>query len=284
MVVSNKVRATGIVYETDDYSIFKKLPANRDLIAKRLKRLIESFSEKEILNPIVVNGKYEIIDGQGRFEAKKSLGLPIQFVIDEDADIDDCRRMNAYNAPWNIKDYAKSLADDGNDNCRRLLDCCSELNVSINRCLRLTNHAASKKTAKGSDLQLARLESLVFTEEDCKVARDICKKINEIREALILTKQMNEAFCTAVKVMSEYDGYDHNSMLRRCEKERNRFSLASNLGDMLREFSRIYNISRQANKKLYFEDYMRNKGYNVRDYVDEKDTEDVSTLRKNKRR
>ena len=87
-----------VVYEEDDYSVFKRLEGNRTVLSNRLKNLIESFRGGEILNPIVVNKNMEIIDGQGRFEARRTLGLPIVYVIDPDATIEDCRRINHYNS------------------------------------------------------------------------------------------------------------------------------------------------------------------------------------------
>ena len=47
---------------------------------------------------------------------------------------------------------------------------------------------------------------------------------------------------------------------------------------------RIYNYRQPSNTKIYFTDYMRNKGSNVRDYMTSKptakNTEDRSTLKK----
>lgn len=272
-------KVVGYIYETTDYSLFKKLPSNRDLLLKRLNRLIESFSVREIMNPIVVNKYYQIIDGQGRFEAKKMLHRPIQYVVDEEATIDDCRRMNAYNAPWTLIDYVQSLASDGNDNCQRLLDCAAELNISISRCIRFSNHVNHPSSGKPTT-SMALLDKLIFTEEDAEKVKDTWKKTTEIKESLLLSKRLNDAFCVGVKVMIDTDGYDHKSMIQRCSKMKNTFSLASNLEDMLKEFSRIYNSSRAANKRLYFEDYMRNRGYNVRDYnVPINKEKDVSSLK-----
>lgn len=279
------VKIIGNIYETSDYSLFVKLPSNRDLLLKRLTKIMESLSIREIMNPIVVNKRMEIIDGQGRFEAKKILKRPIQFVVDNDATIEDCRRMNAYNSPWTITDYAKSLAKDGSDDCQRLLDCCDACNIPIARCLRLSNHHAYADSKSGKTSTLTTLERLRFTQEDVETVKDVCRKTEEIRNALVLTRRPNEAFYSGVKVMVDTLGYDHDGMIRRCKKEKNRFSLASNLEDALKEFSRIYNTSRAQNKRLYFEDYMRNKGHNARDYSERGYTgDDVSTLKTKKSR
>ena len=278
------VKIIGNIYETSDYSLFVKLPSNRDLLLKRLTKIMESLSIREIMNPIVVNKRMEIIDGQGRFEAKKMLKRPIQFVVEPEATVDDCRRMNAYNTSWKTEDFARSFAADGNEDCKRLVECCDEAGITIALGLRLVNKAKHSKSKYGNTTSLSALEKLSFTENDADMLRDVWRKINEIKDALILTKRLNEAFCKGVKIMTGFSGYDHDSMIKRCKKEKNTFSLASNVPDMLKEFSRIYNANRSANKRLYFEDYMRNKGYEVRDYDFEDGGGDVSTLKTKKSR
>ena len=88
-----------MVYETYDYSLFKKLPENRIVRSDRKEKLISSMTQKYVLSPICVNGNFEIIDGQGRYEARKEMGLPIHYIIDENAKAGDCRLMNQYNTP-----------------------------------------------------------------------------------------------------------------------------------------------------------------------------------------
>ena len=83
------------VYSTADYSAFKKLTGNRDILENRKNLIISSINERGwIRNPVVVNDNMEIIDGQGRFEALKELGLPIEYVVAHGATISDCIALN----------------------------------------------------------------------------------------------------------------------------------------------------------------------------------------------
>ena len=75
----NKV---GFVYSTEDYSVFQKLNGNRDVLESRKNKIMESILERGwIRNPIVVNQKFEVIDGQGRLEALQELKMPVEYVI-----------------------------------------------------------------------------------------------------------------------------------------------------------------------------------------------------------
>ena len=97
------------VYEETNYNCFHRLPDNRDVFATRIEKLIASMSDRYILNPIIVNEKMEIIDGQGRFEARKAMKKPIHYIIVRGATSDDCRRMNKYTTVWTQLDYARSF-------------------------------------------------------------------------------------------------------------------------------------------------------------------------------
>ena len=58
----------GHIYETTDYGKFKVLCGNR--FVDHSDMIVESIKSVGLLNsPIIVNDKYEIIDGQNRFDA-----------------------------------------------------------------------------------------------------------------------------------------------------------------------------------------------------------------------
>jgi ribulose bisphosphate carboxylase small subunit len=271
-----------VVYETYDYDMFKRMEENRNVTEQRTEKLLASFSEKEILNPIIINEKFEIIDGQGRYEALKRLGRPIKYIISPEADIEDCRRMNRYNKAWTVDDWVESYSRNPDpsiqENYRNLKECCKKYNVSYIRAFSLSGRSDRGKI---NSIHEGRA---VFTKKDIETVGSILGKGDEIMNVLLSKKRPNEAFWKAIKVITQTEGYDHNRMLKNCTSLRSSYNQMSNLEAQLAEFSRIYN-HRAKGDKLYFEDYMRNRGYNVRNYdtcagVSKHDYEDVSTLRR----
>lgn len=118
-----KDRRICAVYETYDYGRFVKLEGNRAVLEKRIKKIAGSIDQVGYrTNPIIVNGRYEIIDGQGRFEACKEKGLPIQFVIDRNAGLDECIALNLGQTNWRPIDYVESYANQGIEDYKRFLD------------------------------------------------------------------------------------------------------------------------------------------------------------------
>lgn len=272
-------RIIGNIYEEDNYDVFRRLPDNRDVLTDRVNKLVASISEKYICNPIIVNEKMEVVDGQGRFEARKELGLPIHYIIAEGANSDDCRRMNKYNTKWSILDFAKSYSKQGKPSYINLLEACEKTKLPVGIVLRLANHA---KADKGRSVIMTNFEKgkLDFSKTDIGVVARVTEMASEIVDALQYEGRINDAFRIGVKIMVETKGYDHARMLRNCIASRSSYAQMSRICDQLVEFERIYN--KRCKRKLFFSDALRNFGSNVRDYDTcsrhQYDGTDVSTL------
>ena len=116
-------KKVGEVFETYDYSMFKKTEWNRNVTEPRIRKITESIEKHGyILNPICVNENYEVIDGQGRLEALKLLGMPVHFYINPGAGKEDCVALNSYNTLWSMYDYICSHASTGSDDYIRIKD------------------------------------------------------------------------------------------------------------------------------------------------------------------
>ena len=271
-MILNDCKPVGTIWVTENYSIFKRLEHNRSVTNARKEKLIASMSVHEVLCPIIVNKNMEIIDGQGRYEAKKEMGLPIYFIIDENADISDCQRMNYTNSKWTTLDFAQSYASAGNENYINLLKACYKTKQTISRVTNITG----TKSASITD------GKFVFTKNDVEETIDTVEKGNELLNVLCFDKRPNDTFFSGVRVLLRTKGYNHQRMLNNCVKCRSSYCQMSGLEDQLKVFSRIYNRYSKGGK-LYFEDYMRNKGRNVRSYdqpiPDRFNEADVSTLK-----
>jgi hypothetical protein len=104
------------VYVTTDYSIFRTLTGNREPKSPHVKRIAKSMKEKQLLVPIIVNEKMELIDGQHRFLACKSLGLPVYFIIQNGYSIPEVQRINTASCNWGSTNFVQSYIDTGNEN------------------------------------------------------------------------------------------------------------------------------------------------------------------------
>jgi len=102
------------VYTTTDYSIFNMINGNRDLNHLHLSRLKESMiKNKYLITIIMVNEKFEIIDGQHRFVVCKSLNLPINYIVVNGYGLNEVQILNANMRNWTIADYVDGYCDLG---------------------------------------------------------------------------------------------------------------------------------------------------------------------------
>ena len=112
------------IASTTAYDVFRRLDGNRDLKDNRVKKIIHSIERVGYMPvPIVVNEKMEIIDGQGRVEACRRLGLPVYYMIVEGAGVKECIAMNINQSNWVTIDYIKSYADNGVTDYQYILQC-----------------------------------------------------------------------------------------------------------------------------------------------------------------
>ena len=104
------------VYMTYDYSLFKTIKGNREKNSSHLKGLENSMKENYLFTIIIVNEKFEIIDGQHRFEIISKLLLPVYYIIREGYGMEEVIRFNTDAVIWKADDYLNTYCvDDKND-------------------------------------------------------------------------------------------------------------------------------------------------------------------------
>lgn len=99
------------VHQTKDYAMFSTLSGNRELNALHLSRLKDSIKQNYLMTIIVVNEKFQIIDGQHRFNVCKELGLPINYIIVPGYGLKEVQILNANSKTWNANDYLNGYCD-----------------------------------------------------------------------------------------------------------------------------------------------------------------------------
>ena len=86
------------IHTTKIYDLFRDIPINRDVDPIRLDSIIKSIQTLDLtrVKPIIVGPDSEIVDGQGRFQACKALGLPIYYTYLPEG-VDPIEAMRALN-------------------------------------------------------------------------------------------------------------------------------------------------------------------------------------------
>src|SRR5260221_10017100 len=122
-----------VIQKTTDYKMFNRLVGNRTKHEILIQQLMESFSEKpqlRVARPVLLNEKYEMIDGQHRLEASTRLKIPVYYMVVPGLTVDDARLLNALQRTWNIMDYAKSFAETGHPKYRYFMNLIKEYELT----------------------------------------------------------------------------------------------------------------------------------------------------------
>lgn len=230
------------VFVESDLSKFKTIVGNRSVDEVRVKKIMKSIREVGMIPaPIIVNDLWEVIDGQGRLEACKRLGLPIPFVVINGLGIRECRAMNIYAEKWNLLDYLESFASAGNQNYVRFLEffesCGFSLSIAAYFAMR------SQFSNKGDSIKSGRL---IFTEEDAKRSRkvsDYAHLFDDIETNRRGTFIQGIVFCF-------YDPeVDNDLLVKRIHQHPRDFRAISNLEDCIQVIEEVYN--KRSRNRVY---------------------------------
>ena len=243
----------GHIYTTGDYTIFKKLQGNRDV--KGTKKIIDSInSVGYVLSPILVNEKYEVIDGQNRLEALKRLGLPVPYIVQEGIGLKECRHLNIGQSNWSTKQFIESYAEAGSESYIRLLDLVNDfakqfsiegvLSVAVIRIVSLTGGWKYNQVREGS---------IDISEEQYETARRrltsmVALGYVDFKERYNMS---GRTYWGAVSYAYAHKDVDPRELIRKMNEDPNAIISCSKLVDQLRYFDDAYNRRKLAKNKVF---------------------------------
>lgn len=116
-------REVGKIFETDEYQMFNFKEENRNLDNLRVNALMNQLKKDgRQLQPIIINKKFEIFDGQHRYQALKNLGWKIKYFIDEELVTENIISINTSQIKWQTPDYLHKQSVENNQYAKKLID------------------------------------------------------------------------------------------------------------------------------------------------------------------
>ena len=208
-------KTVGSIYSTFDYSQFKTLQGNRNINEINVKRLVSSFEKAYLLNPVLVNEKLQIIDGQHRFEAAKRMGLPINYIIAEKYSNNEVHLLNSNMRNWGKVDYLNAYCELGNENyiaMREFISDFPEFPFSV--C-----DVIIANSTTGTNIPNGTIKSTRIFENGEMVIKDISKAYgvaNKLRVLKPYYKGYNRAsFVRAMIVLLKKEHFDFNLFIQK---------------------------------------------------------------------
>ena len=242
------------VYTTKNYAQFKKLLGNREVTPKRIDKIIKSIeSVGYVTNPIIVNERMEIIDGQGRYEALKQLGMPIDYIVVKGVGVEACLNMNIYQEKWKIADYIDSYAERGDENYIKLKQLLKEYPLFGLSVIATAINSVSKYNASA-----IKNGTLIITDEDYIKAID---NLDFIKELVPFAKRCNgklEPFFQAVLYIEDMAGVDKNRLIQKIKENIGIMNNWSDVGTAIQSIEEVYNKGLSAKNHVFmFTEYRK---------------------------
>jgi hypothetical protein len=234
-----------VIQMTKDLGIFKRIAGNRAVIHAHVQKLAEAIkNDSDCLkyNPILVNEKFQVIDGQHRLQATIELGTPIYYMQVPGLKLRNAQNLNKLSKPWNPEDYARSYAELGNEHYAKYLEFKEKYGY---------NHDILLKYLSLEDLvsmEMFRGGKFKVTNE--KKSHDLCSKLGDFEEFLGKRQTKQRPFALAFRAVWEIKRYNHAEMLRKLRSPKNAFELRAVPEDYMRDFERIYNKNLEPGKRI----------------------------------
>lgn len=238
-------------YVTKNYGMFTMLEDNRMINMPHVNRLMEAIKAKPEglrLEPIIVNEKLEIIDGQHRLRACEALDYPIYYQIGKGLTVDDAVRMNAHRRNWTPLDYAYSYAGRGNAHY--------QIYVDFHHKHEELQHETLMGYLRNGDTQRAYLDfregKFLVYDDTAEIEKRLVQYFDIIELLPNRHHGQSGTFARAVLSVIKHQAYDHDRMKAKMEFAASKYLTTPFIivEDAQRALESVYNESARAHDRV----------------------------------
>lgn len=247
-----KMKTVGEIYETGDYSVFKRMVWNRSVTNARKEKIKHSIKKYGyIMSPICVNEEMAVIDGQGRLDALTELGMPVHYYIVPGAGRDECIAMNANGTQWTVQDYIESYANSGVEDYRRFVALQREF-AGNGICFQaflfsIRNSTVDNTTIKDGHLRVSKDEY-----DGARVKLSILKKYMPYMKHVQGSRAYAEI---ALLFIFGCENLNEENLFARVQTNIRTLAPVSTIVSGCKAFSDLYNYNRKKDKVYWDVDY-----------------------------
>jgi hypothetical protein len=220
------------ILSTTNYAKFGIVETNRPVDKNHVKKLKEVIKKRNLLslNPILVNDKYEVIDGQHRLQAACELKLPIFYVVSKSITQDDIATLNTNKKNWGLLDYINYHSKNSKNAYKAL-----QLFMRNNHFL---PPSVAVKIACGAisskDVHEGKLASLDLDEAEAFMAR-----LSDMRNHF--SEVYTSKFVGAVRQIEKIEGYEHARMVEKIAYNPRAMKPCTTTKEYIKMLEEIYN-------------------------------------------
>jgi len=246
--MAQQVRVVGKVYSTTNYEMFSYREDNRKIDTDNVRHKVESIKVMGQQVPIKVDGKNIVQDGQHRLEACKQLGIPVEFIVDQEGSLttNELALLQSSSKGWANEDYAYSFSqsEEHGENYRLYREFCKlypEFGHSTILLLLMNLKSPGSNVDKNFKAGTFKVKSFNKGRQMAEILR---------RFAPFYKNYTKRNFAVALVHIMSYPDFDLERLMRKMPKRCKELMDFSRATDYIQTFETIYNW--KESKKLYF--------------------------------
>lgn len=234
------------IFQTKELSKFKFREDNRTLNQSHIRRLTTNMKNSGWLpgSYVVVNEKYEIIDGQHRVKAAIEANVPIRYTMEKKADFEIIRGLNQNQRNWSLSDHIHGYVVDNNPHYIKLNNFIKTFpEFRVTECMMFLNNNASP------------VERHIF-EKGLWVSKDYNKGITWANDVMSLKPFFEKGFNKSifvraiVKILSRKPEFKFEEFMKKLNLRPTSLVMCGTVEQYVQLIEDIYNYKRRNNEKV----------------------------------
>lgn len=235
---------TNQVMTTDEYDKFKVLIGNRDLNRLHLQRLEKSILKNPLFTTIMVNEKFEIIDGQHRFNIIKKHKLPLNYIICQGYGLDEVHVLNANQKKFDAIDYLDGYVKQGLPEYIKFKNFMDKFDFKIMVCLSLLRNTAQNGT------NTRDFYEGTFVCQNIAKAEKLAKDLIKIRS--LFEDADKTLFVTAYLTVTKSPNWNADEFIEKLKIQKGKLEIQGKASQYVTLIEDIFNYKRREKVSLRY--------------------------------
>ena len=238
------------IVQTNDYSLFESITGNRNLSQTKIEKICNDIANGFNMLPycpIIVSesdGKFQIIDGQHRFEVSKKTQNPVYYVVCETLTLKQIAQLNSRGEKWKPQDFLNCYIKLGISDYEHIREVMDKHKVGINTAINLlmyNKHVETKSTE-------------VFQSGDFK-----CNYLQETHDLLTLVDSLfgrytfskDRYLIGAVQAIQKKGKCDFDRLRTKIAASPIMMDKQTDVKNYIYNIERVYNFKSQTREVIY---------------------------------
>lgn len=256
-VLKNEVMEFGSIYKTNNYSMFKSIGSNRKLNPLNYGKLLRSMGEEQLIIPICVNEKYEVIDGQHRLRACEELGLSVYYYVLDGYSVEQMKRANLVSANWKKDDFLNAYTNEGQGAYLEFADMKIRYGLNTSDLLKIIARLQYRSVATtGVEFEEGKLS---IKDEEVDMLNNF---LTALEDFSFFIDYKRSKFVSAFLELYFFNGYNHEQMVARLQTRKSALEVQITKDDYIKILTnKIYSFG--ATKRNIYYDIDRKRLYTL---------------------